>query len=61
MAILIDRLDHLVMTCRDIEKTCAFYETVLDGPVERTGALGPMTSVYLRDPDRNLVEISIYA
>jgi catechol 2,3-dioxygenase-like lactoylglutathione lyase family enzyme len=129
MAIAIDRLDHLVLICRDIEKTCAFYETVLgmtrevfgegrvalkfgrqkinlhphptphqplvadvpvpgtadlcfitttpmpavvahlktcdvaiiDGPVKRTGALGPMTSVYLRDPDRNLIEISVYA
>jgi catechol 2,3-dioxygenase-like lactoylglutathione lyase family enzyme len=128
MAILIDRLDHLVMICRDIEKTCAFYETVLgmvresfgegrvalrfgrqkinlhphptphqplvadvpvpgtadlcfitttpiesvvthlkasgvsiiDGPVKRAGALGPMTSVYLRDPDRNLIELSVY-
>lgn len=30
------------------------------GPVERQGALGPMRSVYLRDPDGNLVEISAY-
>ncbi|MFF0245373.1 VOC family protein [Streptosporangium sandarakinum] len=30
------------------------------GPVTRTGATGPITSVYLRDPDRNLVEISTY-
>ena len=30
------------------------------GPVARTGALGPMRSVYLRDPDRNLVEIAVY-
>ncbi len=34
------------------------------GPVERTGArsaaLGPMMSVYIRDPDGNLVEISAY-
>jgi catechol 2,3-dioxygenase-like lactoylglutathione lyase family enzyme len=128
MPIVIDRLDHLVLTCRDVEKTCAFYETalgmtretfgegrvalkfgrqklnlhphptphqplvadvpvpgtadlcfitttpmeavvahlrassapIIDGPVTRTGALGPMTSVYLRDPDRNLIEISVY-
>jgi catechol 2,3-dioxygenase-like lactoylglutathione lyase family enzyme len=33
---------------------------VVDGPVRRTGALGPMTSVYVRDPDGNLVEISSY-
>jgi catechol 2,3-dioxygenase-like lactoylglutathione lyase family enzyme len=30
------------------------------GPVPRAGALGPMDSVYVRDPDGNLVEISHY-
>jgi catechol 2,3-dioxygenase-like lactoylglutathione lyase family enzyme len=30
------------------------------GPVEQTGARGLMTSVYIRDPDRNLVEIACY-
>jgi catechol 2,3-dioxygenase-like lactoylglutathione lyase family enzyme len=35
-------------------------ELVELGPVERTGALGTMDSVYLRDPDGNLVEISAY-
>jgi catechol 2,3-dioxygenase-like lactoylglutathione lyase family enzyme len=34
--------------------------TVLSGPVERAGALGPIRSVYCRDPDGNLVEISSY-
>jgi catechol 2,3-dioxygenase-like lactoylglutathione lyase family enzyme len=33
---------------------------VEEGPVPRTGALGPIESVYLRDPDGNLVEISNY-
>jgi catechol 2,3-dioxygenase-like lactoylglutathione lyase family enzyme len=28
------------------------------GPVDRTGATGPIRSVYLRDPDGNLVELS---
>jgi catechol 2,3-dioxygenase-like lactoylglutathione lyase family enzyme len=123
----IDRLDHLVLTCRDIPATVRFYETVLGmraetfaegrtalhfgrqkinlhphptdveivakdprpgtadlcfiaetpldqviahlkscgvevemGPIERTGALGQMTSVYVRDPDQNLIEISNY-
>jgi catechol 2,3-dioxygenase-like lactoylglutathione lyase family enzyme len=30
------------------------------GPAERAGALGPICSVYCRDPDGNLVEISSY-
>jgi catechol 2,3-dioxygenase-like lactoylglutathione lyase family enzyme len=30
------------------------------GPVERVGARGPMMSVYFRDPDGNLVEVSEY-
>jgi len=31
---------------------------VEEGPVDRTGARGPITSVYLRDPDGNLIEVS---
>lgn len=124
----IERLDHLVLTVRDIAATCKFYSTVLgmevvtfgagrkalafgqqkfnlheagrefepkadrptpgsadlcliavgpladviahlracgvpilEGPVQRTGALGPITSVYFRDPDQNLIEVSTYA
>ena len=127
MTITLDRLDHLVLTVRDIEATCRFYETVLGmrresfgegrialhfgrqkinlhpypspveivakeprpgsadlcfvtetpiaqvaahleacgvaiemGPVERTGAQGPMISRYCRDPDGNLIEVSNY-
>jgi catechol 2,3-dioxygenase-like lactoylglutathione lyase family enzyme len=33
---------------------------ILQGPVERAGALGPIASVYCRDPDGNLIEISSY-
>lgn len=33
---------------------------IIEGPVSRTGATGPIRSVYLRDPDLNLIEISEY-
>lgn len=121
----IERIDHVVLTVKSIEKTCKFYSTVLgmeiisfgenrkalkfgnqkinlheagkefelkagnptpgsadlcfitenemgkvieeiqthdvqiiEGPVERTGALGKINSIYIRDPDNNLIEIS---
>ena len=123
----IDRIDHLVLTVADLDRTLAFYTEVLGmtaetfgggrtalrfgrqkinlhvrgaefqpraahaatgtadfclitdtplqqvqaelaahgvpvevGPVTKQGALGPMQSVYVRDPDRNLVELSTY-
>ncbi len=123
----IERLDHLVLTVADIERTCAFYTRVLGmevvnfgegrtalkfgqqkinlhpadripglvadrptpgsgdlcfitavplgeviahlarcgvpivaGPGPRAGAIGTIQSVYIRDPDQNLVEISNY-
>ncbi len=33
---------------------------IIEGPVKKTGAVGPIRSVYVRDPDLNLVEISVY-
>jgi catechol 2,3-dioxygenase-like lactoylglutathione lyase family enzyme len=123
----IDRIDHIVLTVDDLERTIAFYVDALgmtevtfasgrkaltfgscklnlhqrgrefepkaarptpgsadlcliadeplevvvadlaargvdieEGPVSRTGARGPITSVYIRDPDRNLIEVSNY-
>jgi catechol 2,3-dioxygenase-like lactoylglutathione lyase family enzyme len=128
MRFTIDRLDHLVLTCRDLDVTASWYQRVLgmerevfgreqrtalkfggqkinlhqqgrefspraahalpgsadlcfitalsiadviahllacdvtieEGPVARTGALGPMMSVYCRDPDGSLIEIASY-
>jgi catechol 2,3-dioxygenase-like lactoylglutathione lyase family enzyme len=33
---------------------------IVEGPVRRTGASGPIISVYVRDPDDNLIELSNY-
>ena len=33
---------------------------IIEGPVARTGANGPITSFYFRDPDGNLIEVANY-
>jgi len=33
---------------------------IVEGPVDRTGATGPTRSIYVRDPDGNLIEIANY-
>ncbi|XP_052600334.1 glyoxalase domain-containing protein 5 [Peromyscus californicus insignis] len=38
----------------------AFDVPIEEGPVSRTGAKGPIMSIYFRDPDRNLIEVSNY-
>src|SRR5882757_3487609 len=43
-----------------IDHLRALDVTIIEGPVTRTGAWGEMSSVYLRDPDGNLIEISNY-
>ena len=34
--------------------------TIVEGPVTKSGARGPITSVYFNDPDGNLIEVSRY-
>lgn len=43
-----------------IERLRAQDVAIIEGPITRTGARGELTSVYLRDPDGNLIEISNY-
>ncbi|KAK2838898.1 hypothetical protein Q7C36_013712 [Tachysurus vachellii] len=72
----ISHLDHLVLTVRDVKRSTDFYSSVLgmgvvtfkecgvkieEGPVERTGGVGPIKSLYFRDPDHNLIEVSNYS
>lgn len=45
-----DALDEL----RDLDVS------IIEGPVQRNGALGKMVSVYINDPDGNLLEVSSY-
>ena len=57
-------IDICLITTTPIEAVIAHLGRegvpVLEGPVMRTGALGQIRSVYIRDPDLNLVEVSNY-
>lgn len=49
--------DPLAEVCAHLAAHAVVIE---EGPVGRTGATGPIQSVYIRDPDGNLIEISNY-
>ena len=56
--------DLCLITSTPLERVVAELEAagvaIIDGPAARTGAIGPIRSVYCRDPDANLIEISNY-
>lgn len=57
----VDVCFHLEETVQEMQQKLQTAGLVVDmGPVQRVGAHGNMTSVYLRDPDGNLVELSSY-
>ena len=43
-----------------IDRLQSFHVEIIEGPVLRAGASGPINSVYIRDPDGNLIELSNY-
>ena len=56
--------DFCLITQTPLEQVIAHIGScgieIVEGPTQKTGAMGPLLSVYIRDPDGNLVEISNY-
>jgi catechol 2,3-dioxygenase-like lactoylglutathione lyase family enzyme len=54
------RLDHLCLVVEDLSPITAPEFDVIEGPVQRFGARGMATSIYVRDPDGLVVELRTY-
>jgi len=56
--------DLCLITDRPLAEVVAHLASVgiapVEGPVRKSGALGPIASLYFLDPDRNLIEVSTY-
>ena len=56
--------DVCLITKTDLDEAMAHVKNcgveIIEGPCEKSGAVGPIRSFYFRDPDGNLIEVSNY-
>ena len=56
--------DFCLITKMPLDAAMAYVQScgvkIEEGPVDKTGAIGPLRSFYFRDPDGNLIEVSNY-
>jgi len=70
MPVKVNAIDHIVINVSDVARSAGWYAKILgmeirvfdpgDGPTRKQGARGTLLSVYCRDPDGSLIEISSY-